>query len=116
MIYQEGRFATDGDGILTEVPSPDPEYGWLDMGGSNVTSNYSSEFYGWMISGLESPYTDGSGSFYFEALDAVPNGQLGMRPASWTISGTSVPEPSTYAALAALGALGFAASRRRRVA
>ena len=33
---------------------------------------------------------------------------------SFSVSGTAVPEPSTYAALFGVGALGFAAYRRRR--
>jgi hypothetical protein len=39
---------------------------------------------------------------------------LNNRDIAFTASGFAVPEPSTYAALAGMGALGFAAYRRRR--
>jgi len=53
--------------------------------------------------------TDGSGNLSFSIEDAV-NGNPVINGAVLT----AVPEPSTYAALCGLGALGFAAYRRRR--
>jgi hypothetical protein len=71
----------------------------------NMTAS-SSVSGGWGIS-TQVNYSPDSGTFWYLA------GTAGHRP-QLSISATAVPEPSTYAMLAGLGALGLVLTRRRR--
>jgi hypothetical protein len=57
--------------------------------------------------------TDGAGNLSFAISDALHSNAI-MNGAILTATASAVPEPSTYAALAGLAALGFVAWRRRR--
>jgi len=60
-------------------------------------------------------HTDGAGNLSFAISDAVHSNAI-MNGAILTATASAVPEPSTYAALAGLAALGLVALRRRRTA
>ena len=105
-------------------------FGAAEQGFQALSSSDSLSF-SFNASGLESLQLSfaydatGSGTFAVETIDLSAfdgnatalyqfNTVNGARYDNFAITGTAVPEPSTYAAIAGMLALGFAAYRRRR--
>lgn len=92
--------------VFTPIPgTPDPA---SYLGGFPGTYNYSSTY----LWAYESPWSVSNPSI--SGSIRTTNGEILVNITSVTI--TSIPEPSTYPIIAGLGALGFVAWKRRKVA
>jgi hypothetical protein len=68
------------------------------------------------LDGIQLGVRDAGSSSNISAIDAIRLAYGGTTDENFAYAVTAIPEPSTYAALAAIGALGLAAVRRRRAA